>query len=84
MRLRDADIVNVVTIEVGTVQLTRAGYADIGVDADRVGLTHEQVASASWAEPTWAQDGHLRADHTVPLPPRRERPDQTAQRAPDG
>jgi len=60
VRLRDADIVNVVTIEVGTVQLTRAGYADIGVDADRVGLTHEQVASASWAEPTWAQDGQVR------------------------
>jgi glyoxylase-like metal-dependent hydrolase (beta-lactamase superfamily II) len=46
---------------VGQVRLTRAGYADVAVDPERVGLTGEQVAAAAWAEPTWAQDGRARA-----------------------
>lgn len=49
------------TMRVGSVQLTRVGYADIGVPPDRVGLTPEQVAAVSWGEPTWVENGAVRA-----------------------
>jgi glyoxylase-like metal-dependent hydrolase (beta-lactamase superfamily II) len=52
--------VSAVTFSVGKEQLTRAGYADVEVPPAVVGLTHEQVAAATWAEPTWARDGQVR------------------------
>jgi glyoxylase-like metal-dependent hydrolase (beta-lactamase superfamily II) len=48
-------------IRVGTVQLTRVGYADVTVEAARVGLTAEDVAGVSWAEPIWAEGDAIRA-----------------------
>jgi glyoxylase-like metal-dependent hydrolase (beta-lactamase superfamily II) len=49
------------TIRVGNVELTRVGYADVGVDPVRVGLSPEAVAAVSWAEPVWAERGEVRA-----------------------
>jgi glyoxylase-like metal-dependent hydrolase (beta-lactamase superfamily II) len=49
------------TIRVGNVTLTRVGYADVGVDPARVGLSREQVAAIPWAEPLWAAGGEVRA-----------------------
>jgi glyoxylase-like metal-dependent hydrolase (beta-lactamase superfamily II) len=49
------------SIRVGNVELTRVGYADIGVDPARVGLTPEQVSGVAWAAPTWADAGEVRA-----------------------
>ena len=49
------------SICIGNVELTRVGYADIGVDPARVGLTAEQVSGVAWAEPTWAEAGQVRA-----------------------
>jgi glyoxylase-like metal-dependent hydrolase (beta-lactamase superfamily II) len=49
------------TIRVGNVTLTRVGYADVGVDPARVGLSREQVAAIPWAEPLWADGDDVRA-----------------------
>jgi glyoxylase-like metal-dependent hydrolase (beta-lactamase superfamily II) len=49
------------TIRIGNVELTRVGYADVGVDPTRVGLSRAQVAALPWAEPVWAQGGEVRA-----------------------
>src|ERR1700724_607000 len=49
------------SIRIGNVELTRVGYADIGVDPARVGLTAEQVSGVAWAEPTWVEAGAVRA-----------------------
>jgi len=49
------------TIRVGNVKLTRVGYADVGVDPARVGLSRAQVAAIPWAEPLWAGGGEVRA-----------------------
>src|SRR5450755_3892151 len=48
------------TVRVGDVMLTRVGYADVGIDPARVGLSAEDVAGVAWAEPTWAHDGEVR------------------------
>jgi glyoxylase-like metal-dependent hydrolase (beta-lactamase superfamily II) len=53
------------TIRVGDVMLTRVGYADIGIDPARVGLTPEQVAAVKWAEPMWADGNEVRAGAAV-------------------
>ena len=53
------------TIRVGDVQLTRVGYADVGIDPARVGLTPEQVAAVTWAEPLWADGNEVRAGAAV-------------------
>ena len=53
------------SIRVGDVVLTRIGYADIGIDPARVGLTPEQVAGVSWAEPLWADGNEVRAGAAV-------------------
>lgn len=49
------------SIRIGNVELTRVGYADIGVDPARVGLSVEQVRDVLWAEPTWADGDQVRA-----------------------
>jgi glyoxylase-like metal-dependent hydrolase (beta-lactamase superfamily II) len=49
------------TVRVGNVTLTRVGYADVGVDPHRVGLSPEDVAGVAWAEPLWAGGGEIRA-----------------------
>ena len=49
------------TVRVGDVTLTRVGYADVGIDPARVGLSPEQVAGVAWAEPIWAAGGEVRA-----------------------
>jgi glyoxylase-like metal-dependent hydrolase (beta-lactamase superfamily II) len=49
------------TVQVGDVTLTRVGYADVGIPPERVGLTVEQIAKVSWAEPIWAGGGEIRA-----------------------
>ena len=48
-------------IAVGDIELVRVGYADVLVPAERVGLTRAQVDAATWAEPTWAEAGQVRA-----------------------
>jgi glyoxylase-like metal-dependent hydrolase (beta-lactamase superfamily II) len=53
------------TIGIGNVELTRVGYADIGIDPARVGLTLEQVADVAWAEPLWAGGNEVRAGAAV-------------------
>ena len=53
------------SIRVGDVLLTRVGYADVGIDPARVGLTSEQIASVNWAEPLWAVGDELRAGAAV-------------------
>lgn len=52
-------------IQVGTVRLTRVGYVDVEIDPARVGLTPEQVAGVSWAEPLWATGTEVRAGAAV-------------------
>lgn len=49
------------TVRVGDVELTRVGYADVGVPPERVGLRAEQIAAVDWAEPMWAEGGEIRA-----------------------
>jgi hypothetical protein len=49
------------TVRVGSVQLTRVGYADVGIDPARVGLTADQVAAVTWAKPLWAEGDQVRA-----------------------
>ena len=49
------------TVRVGDVTLTRVGYADVGVDPARVGLSPDDVAGVTWAEPLWAGGGEIRA-----------------------
>jgi glyoxylase-like metal-dependent hydrolase (beta-lactamase superfamily II) len=49
------------TVRIGDVVLTRVGYADVLLDAARVGLTPEEVGAVAWAEPTWADHGQVRA-----------------------
>jgi glyoxylase-like metal-dependent hydrolase (beta-lactamase superfamily II) len=53
------------SIRVGDVLLTRIGYADIGIDPARVGLTPEQVTDVPWAEPLWAGGNEVRAGAAV-------------------
>jgi glyoxylase-like metal-dependent hydrolase (beta-lactamase superfamily II) len=53
------------SIRVGDVMLTRVGYADIGIDPARVGLSIDQVAAVSWAEPIWADGNEVRAGAAV-------------------
>ena len=52
---------SVTKIRVGDVELTRVGYAEIGVEPAAVGLTPEQVASVSWAGPPWTDGPQVRA-----------------------
>jgi Metallo-beta-lactamase superfamily len=52
-------------IDIGGVRLTRVLYVDATIDPAAVGLTTEQVASVTWAEPTWAVDGQPRAASCV-------------------
>jgi glyoxylase-like metal-dependent hydrolase (beta-lactamase superfamily II) len=49
------------TVQVGNVSLTRVGYADVNVDPARVGLSPEDIAGVTWAEPVWADGGEVRA-----------------------
>jgi glyoxylase-like metal-dependent hydrolase (beta-lactamase superfamily II) len=49
------------TVRVGSLQLTRVGYADVVVDPARLGLSPEEIASISWAEPLWADGAEVRA-----------------------
>jgi glyoxylase-like metal-dependent hydrolase (beta-lactamase superfamily II) len=53
------------TIRIGNVELTRVGYADIGIDPARVGLTTGQVTAVTWAEPLWADGNEVRAGAAV-------------------
>ena len=53
------------TVRVGSVELTRVGYADVGIDPARVGLTADQVAAVTWAEPLWAEGDQVRAGAAV-------------------
>ena len=50
-------MVDVLTLEVGEVRLTRVPYFDVALDPSAVGLTARLVAEARWAVPTWATDG---------------------------
>jgi glyoxylase-like metal-dependent hydrolase (beta-lactamase superfamily II) len=52
-------------IQVGDVRLTRVGYVDVEIPPARVGLTPEQIAEVSWAEPLWATGPELRAGAAV-------------------
>jgi glyoxylase-like metal-dependent hydrolase (beta-lactamase superfamily II) len=52
-------------IRVGGVMLTRVGYADVGIDPARVGLTVEQIEAVTWAEPLWAEGNEVRAGAAV-------------------
>ena len=47
--------------DIGTVRLTRVGYADVEVPPETVGLTAEAVGSVTWAEPLWAGAGGVGA-----------------------
>jgi glyoxylase-like metal-dependent hydrolase (beta-lactamase superfamily II) len=53
------------TIRIGDVLLTRVGYVDVGIDPARVGLTIEQIAAVTWAEPLWAEGNEVRAGAAV-------------------
>jgi hypothetical protein len=53
------------TVRVGSVELTRVGYADVAIDPARVGLTPQQVTAVEWAEPLWAEGDQLRAGAAV-------------------
>jgi glyoxylase-like metal-dependent hydrolase (beta-lactamase superfamily II) len=53
------------TIRIGDVLLTRVGYADVGIDPARVGLTPEQIEAVTWAEPLWAEGNEVRAGAAV-------------------
>jgi hypothetical protein len=53
------------SIRVGDVVLTRIGYADVGIDPARVGLTPEQVGAVTWAKPLWADGDEVRAGAAV-------------------
>jgi glyoxylase-like metal-dependent hydrolase (beta-lactamase superfamily II) len=50
-------VVDVLTLEVGDVRLTRVPYFDVALDPSAVGLTGQLVAEAGWAVPTWATEG---------------------------
>jgi len=52
-------------IRIGGVMLTRVGYADVGIDPARVGLTAEQIEAVTWAEPLWADGKEVRAGAAV-------------------
>ena len=53
------------TIRIGGVMLTRVGYADVGIDPARVGLTVDQIEAVTWAEPLWAEGHEVRAGAAV-------------------
>jgi glyoxylase-like metal-dependent hydrolase (beta-lactamase superfamily II) len=50
-------VVDVLTLEVGGVRLTRVPYVDVAIDPSAVGLTGQVVAEAGWAVSTWATEG---------------------------
>jgi hypothetical protein len=52
-------------IDLGDVRLTRVLYLEAPIDPAAVGLTPEQVRAVPWAEPTWADDGRVRAASCV-------------------
>jgi len=53
--------VTVNVLLVGSIRLTRVGYADVPIPPERAGLTVEQVRAVPWAEPTWAAGDQLLA-----------------------
>jgi glyoxylase-like metal-dependent hydrolase (beta-lactamase superfamily II) len=53
------------TVGIGSVVLTRVGYADVNIDPAIAGLTPAQIAEVPWAEPTWADGAQLRAGAAV-------------------
>jgi glyoxylase-like metal-dependent hydrolase (beta-lactamase superfamily II) len=53
------------TVRVGDVLLTRVGYADVSIEPGRVGLSADDVAGVTWAEPLWAHGGEVRAGAAV-------------------
>jgi glyoxylase-like metal-dependent hydrolase (beta-lactamase superfamily II) len=57
--------VDVVELSVGDATLVRVPYADVLVDADVVGLTAEQVAASSAANPVWAEGDQVRVGAAV-------------------
>jgi glyoxylase-like metal-dependent hydrolase (beta-lactamase superfamily II) len=50
-------VVDVLTLDVGGVHLTRVPYFDVPLDPSAVGLTTEEVAESGWAVPVWATEG---------------------------
>jgi glyoxylase-like metal-dependent hydrolase (beta-lactamase superfamily II) len=50
-------VVDVLTLEIGDVRLTRVPYFDVALDPSAVGLSAQLVADAAWAVPTWATGG---------------------------
>jgi glyoxylase-like metal-dependent hydrolase (beta-lactamase superfamily II) len=50
-------VVDVLTLDVGAVHLTRVPYFDVPLDPLAVGLTAEEVAESGWAVPVWATEG---------------------------
>src|SRR6476661_204031 len=58
-------IMSINSVCIGNVELTRVGYADVGIDPARVGLTPEQVKAVTWAEPLWADGNEVRAGAAV-------------------
>lgn len=51
---------NVHTIAVGDVRLTRVGYADVALPPEFVGLAPNDVARVTWREPQWADGERVR------------------------
>ena len=50
-------VVDVLTLDVGGVHLTRVPYFDVPLDPSAVGLTADEVAESEWAVPVWATEG---------------------------
>lgn len=50
-------VVDVLTLDIGGVHLTRVPYFDVPLDPSAVGLTAEEVAGSGWAIPVWATEG---------------------------
>jgi glyoxylase-like metal-dependent hydrolase (beta-lactamase superfamily II) len=53
--------VTTLSFDVGSVRLTRVGYAEVDVPPEAVGLTAEEVRAVAWAQPTWANGDQPRA-----------------------
>jgi hypothetical protein len=49
------------TIRIGDLTATRVLYLDAAIDPEPTGLTPDEVRAVTWAEPTWAEGGQVRA-----------------------
>ncbi len=49
------------SIRLDGATLTRVLYLDAAIDPEPTGLTPDEVRSVTWAEPTWADNGQVRA-----------------------